>query len=465
MWGPALFVKGLPTQSPDRLSGNSYHSLMTDWPGPHSRELQAERDQFIPRGMASTMPVFAASASGATITDVDGRPYLDFATGISVMNLGHSHPRVTQAILEQARQLVHSGAPVMMSEGYVRLARRLCEITPGQFAKKALLVNSGAEAVENAVKIVRQATGRPAIISFHNSFHGRTLMAMTLTGKVQPYKQNFGPYAPEVYQVPYPYEYRRPAGMAAESLGGACVEAIRQLFKTTVSADRVAGIIVEPVQGEGGFVVPPPDFLPALRQLCTEFQIPLIADEVQTAFGRTGRMFACEHSGLEPDLIVLAKSLGGGLPLAAVVGRAELMDATKPGGLGGTYGGNPVACAAALAVIDVLLAEKLPERGRVLGDRAVARMRGWMDRFSNVGDVRGVGAMVAMELVTNRSTREPAGALTNDVLRHCHAHGLAILKAGLYDNVVRLLFPLTLSDAELERGLDILENGLVTATA
>jgi len=327
------------------------------------------------------------------------------------------------------------------------------------------LVNSGAEAVENAIKVVRQATGRPAIISFHNSFHGRTLMTMTVTGKVTPYRQNFGPYAPEVYQVPYPYEYRRPAGMAAESLGGACVEAIRQLFKTTVGADRVAGILVEPVQGEGGFVVPPPDFLPALRRLCTEQQIPLIADEVQTGFGRTGKMFACEHSGLEPDLIVLAKSMGGGLPLAAVVGRSELMDATKPGGLGGTYGGNPVACAAALAVIDAMLEEKLPERGAKLGARAMARMRGWIDRFPHVGDVRGIGAMVAIELVVDRSTRGPGGDITNQVLRYCHGHGLAILKAGLYDNVVRLLFPLTISDGDLDRGLDILEEGLAAAKA
>ena len=419
----------------------------------------------MPRGMSSAMPVFAASGSGATLTDVDGRTYIDFATGISVMNVGHGHPRVIQAILDQAEQLVHSGAPVMLPEVYVRLARRLCEITPGAFPKKALLVNSGAEAVENAVKVVRQATGRPAIISFHNSFHGRTLMSMTLTGKVAPYRQNFGPYAPEVYQVPYPYEYRRPAGMAAESLGGACVEAVRQLFRTTVGADRVAGILVEPVQGEGGFVVPPPDFLPALRTLCTEYQIPLIADEVQTGFGRTGTMFAIEHSGVEPDLIVLAKSLAAGLPLAAVVGRSELMDAANPGGLGGTFGGNPVACAAALAVIDAMLEEKLPERGATLGDRALARMRGWMERFSKVGDVRGRGAMVAMELVTDRATREPAGPITNDILRYCHAHGLAILKAGLYDNVIRLLFALVISEQELDRGLDILEDALVSVNA
>jgi 4-aminobutyrate aminotransferase/(S)-3-amino-2-methylpropionate transaminase len=410
--------------------------------------------------MSSTMPVFAAAGSGATLTDVDGNKYLDFASGISVMNVGQSHPRVVEAIREQAQRLVHSGGPVMMPAVYLRLARRLCEITPGVFPKKALLVNSGAEAVENAVKVVRQATGRPAIISFHNSFHGRTLMSMTLTGKVAPYKQNFGPYAPEVYQVPYPYEYRRPAGMAAESLGGACVEAVRQLFKTTVSADRVAGILVEPVQGEGGFVVPPPDFLPGLRKLCTDYEIPLIADEVQTGFGRTGRMFAVEHLGIEPDLIVLAKSLGGGLPLGAVVGRSELMDATLPGGLGGTFGGNPVACAAALAVIDVMIDEHLPQRGAHLGERARDRMRAWSERFPQVGDVRGLGAMIAMELVTDRGTREPAGRLTDDVLRYCHGHGLVILKAGLYDNVIRLLFPLTISEQELDRGLDILEEAL-----
>jgi 4-aminobutyrate aminotransferase / (S)-3-amino-2-methylpropionate transaminase / 5-aminovalerate transaminase len=303
------------------------------------------------------------------------------------------------------------------------------------------------------------------VISFHNSFHGRTLMSMTLTGKVAPYRQNFGPWAPEIYQVPYPYEYRRPAGMAAESLGGACVEAVRQLFKTTVPAERVAGILVEPVQGEGGFVVPPPDFLPGLRKLCTEHQIPLIVDEVQSGFGRTGKMFATEHTDVEPDVIVLAKTLGGGLPLGAVVGRSELMDATNPGGLGGTFGGNPVACAAALAVIDVLFDEQLPARGVRLGKHALERMRGWAERFSKIGDVRGIGAMIAMELVTDRATREPAAALTNDILQYCHEHGLVLLKAGLYDNVIRLLFPLVISEPDLNRGLDILEEALTAAAA
>ena len=411
------------------------------------------------------MPVFAATASGASLTDVDGRTYIDFATGISVMNVGHGHPRVVAAIREQAERLVHSGAPVMLPDVYLRLARRLCEITPGAFAKKALLINSGAEAIENAVKIVRQATGRPAVISFHNSFHGRTLMSMTLTGKVSPYRQNFGPWAPEVYQVPYPYEYRRPAGMAAESLGGSCIEAIRQLFKTTVPAERVAGILVEPVQGEGGFVVPPPDFLTGLRRLCNEHEIYLIADEVQTGFGRTGKMFAVEHWGVQPDLMVLAKTLGGGLPLGAVVGRSELMDATNPGGLGGTFGGNPVACAAALAVIDVLIDERLPARGSRMGERALNRMRSWSERFEIIGDVRGLGAMISMELVQDRATREPAAAKTNEILRYCHEHGLVLLKAGLYDNVIRLLFPLVIEEHELDRGLDIVEEALAAVAA
>jgi len=406
------------------------------------------------------MPGFAAAGHGATLTDVDGRTYIDFATGISVLNLGHNHPKVLAAMRQQLQALVHSGAPVMMPEVYVRLARRLCEITPGAFAKKALLLNSGAEAIENAVKIVRQATGRPAIISFHNSFHGRTLLSMTLTGKVSPYKQNFGPYAPEVYQVPYPYEYRRPAGMSAESLGGTAVAAVRDLFRTTVPAERVAGVLVEPVQGEGGFVVPPPDFLPALGRLCQVASIPLIVDEVQTGFGRTGRMFAVEHSQVEPDLVVLAKTLGGGLPLAAVVGRSELMDATAPGGLGGTFGGNPVACAAALAIIDALLEERLPDRAARIGQVALERMRGWMERMPAIGDVRGIGAMVAMELVKGRVTREPDPALTTAILHACHDRGLAILKAGLYDNVIRLLPPLTISDDELRRGLDMLEQSV-----
>jgi 4-aminobutyrate aminotransferase/(S)-3-amino-2-methylpropionate transaminase len=317
-------------------------------------------------------------------------------------------------------------------------------------------VNSGAEAVENAVKIVRQATGRSAIISFHNSFHGRTLMAMSLTGKVHPYKQNFGPYAAEVYQTPYPYAYHDIS--TDDSLA-----ALQTLFASQVPPDRVAGVIVEPVQGEGGFVVPPPDFLPRLAQLLHRLDIPLIADEIQTGVARTGELFAVSHFDVEPDLVLLAKSLGGGLPLAAVVGRAALMDAPAPGGLGGTFGGNPVACAAALAVLEVIERDSICARAREIGAIAIARMRAMQERLACIGDVRGIGAMTALELVDNRSSREPAPALALAVLREAHGRGLALLRAGLYDNVIRLLMPLTISDDELTAGLDILEQSLHAA--
>ena len=410
------------------------------------------------RGMGSTMAGFAHAAEGATLVDADGRRYLDFASGISVTNLGHGHPDVLAAIHAQVDLLINSGGPVMLPDVYVQLCTRLCALAPVRAPARALLVNSGAEAVENAVKIVRQATGRPAIISFHNSFHGRTLMAMSLTGKVHPYKQNFGPYAAEVYQAPYPYSYHDQT--ADESL-----DALQTLFASQVPPDRVAGVIVEPIQGEGGFVVPPPDFLPRLAGLLRELDIPLIADEIQTGVARTGELFAVTHFGVEPDLVLLAKSLGGGLPLAAVVGRAELMDAPAPGGLGGTFGGNPVACAAALAVLEVIERDGICARARQIGAVAIRRMQAMQERFACIGDVRGIGAMTAMELVNNGSSREPAPALTATVLREAHARGLVLLRAGLYDNVVRLLMPLTVSDEELASGLDILEQSLEAANA
>jgi 4-aminobutyrate aminotransferase/(S)-3-amino-2-methylpropionate transaminase len=421
-------------------------------------DLQQQRERSVARGMGSTMAGFAHSAEGATLVDVEGRRYLDFASGISVMNLGHGQPDVLAAIHAQVDRLVHSGAPVMLPDVYVELCTRLCDLAPVSAPARALLVNSGAEAVENAVKIVRAATGRPAIISFHNSFHGRTLMAMTLTGKVHPYKQNFGPYAPEVYQAPYPYPYH-------DLTTDDSLNALQALFASQVSPDRVAGVIVEPVQGEGGFVVPPPDFLPRLARLLRELDIPLIADEIQTGVARTGELFAVSHFGVEPDLVLLAKSLGGGLPLAAVVGRAELMDAPAPGGLGGTFGGNPVACAAALAVLEVIERDGICARARHVGAIAIRRMQAMQERTACIGDVRGIGAMTAMELVHNRSSREPAPALAAAVLREAHARGLALLRAGLYDNVVRLLMPLTISDDELTAGLDILEQSLEAAFA
>jgi 4-aminobutyrate aminotransferase/(S)-3-amino-2-methylpropionate transaminase len=421
-------------------------------------ELQQQRDQFVARGMGSAMAGFARSAAGSTMVDVEGKRFLDFASGISVVNLGHGHPDVVAAIHSQVDRLIHSGAPVMLPDVYVELCARLCALAPVPSPSRAALFNSGAEAVENAVKIVRHATGRPAIISFQNSFHGRTLLAMSLTGKVHPYKQRFGPYAAEVYQVAYPNPYY-------DATTDATLDALRALFVSQVAADRVAGVIVEPVQGEGGFVVPPPDFLPRLAAMLRELDIPLIADEVQTGVGRTGELFAVSHSGIEPDLVLLAKSLGGGLPLAAVVGRADLMDAPDPGGIGGTFGGNPVACAAALAVLDVIERDHICARAQIVGAMAMERMRDMQGRHPCIGEVRGIGAMTAMELVHGGSSREPAPALAASVLREAHARGLALLRSGLYDNVIRLLMPLTIGDEELKAGLDILEQALEAATA
>ena len=421
-------------------------------------ELMVERERYIPRGLASTMKTFSHSASGTIITDVDGREYLDFAGGISVMNVGHGHPRVLAAMHEQLDRMVHPAAQVMMPEGYVQLAGRLCRLAPLRRAAKALLLNSGAEAVENAVKLAHAFTGRDGVISFTGSFHGRTLLAMTLTGKAYPYRQRFGPGAPEVHHVLYPDPYRSPAG--PEGCVTESLDALEKLFKSTIPAKQVAAIIVEPVQGEGGFVVPPNDFLPRLQAVCEEHGILLIADEVQTGFARTGTMFAVEHSGVRADMVVLAKSMGAGMPISAVVGRAEVMDAADPGGLGGTYAGNALACASALAAIDVIEDEGLTRRAREVGDACLLRMRQWQGTYEFIGDVRGLGAMVGMEFVRDRGTKEPDPARTGELLARCHAGGLILLRAGLYDNVVRLMMPLTITDAELARGLDIIEGAL-----
>ena len=445
------------TVSADALGGAA--------PATNTDALQMDRERYLPRGVFTYHPVFPASGSGAHIIDVDGKRYLDFAGGIGTMNVGHSHPRVISAIREQAEQYTHTCAHVLTPPPYIQLAKRLAEVTPGAFAKKTLLVNSGAEAVENAVKIARAATKRTAIIAFENSFHGRTNLALALTGKVRPYRAGFGPFAPDVHPIPYPYCYRCSAGHSSDE--ACCHEwetALERLFLTRVAPEQVAAVLVEPVQGEGGFVVPPTDFLPKLREICTRHGIVLIVDEVQTGFGRTGRMFAIEHSGVEADLVLLAKSLAAGMPLAAVVGRAELMDAPQPGGLGGTYGGNPVACAAALAVLTVFEEEHLVERAQKLGEMALQRMHAWQTRFPLIGDVRGLGAMVAMELVRDREKRTPAAAEAGAILAEARERGLIIIKAGLYDNVIRLLMPLVTSDGDMVEGLDILEAALVTVS-
>ncbi|HEX9131531.1 MAG TPA: 4-aminobutyrate--2-oxoglutarate transaminase [Ktedonobacteraceae bacterium] len=431
-----------------------------DIPGPKSHALMARRHQFVARGVASTMNVFAAKADGAIIEDVDGNQYIDFAGGIGTMNIGHTRPEVTRAIAEQAAKFTHTCFSVMMYEPYIALAERLVKLTPGEFPKKALFFNSGAEAVENAVKIARWATGRSAIIVFDNAFHGRTLMTMTMTSKVKPYKYRFGPYAPEVYRVPFPYPYRM--DMTPQQATEYCIQELERMFIGDVAPDQVAAIIVEPVQGEGGFIVAPPGFLRALKTVCEKHNILFVADEIQSGFCRTGRMFAVEHDGVEPDLMIIAKSMGAGMPISGVVGRAEIMDAPPPGTLGGTYSGNPVACAAALAVLDIYEKEDYAARSREIGHVITKRFLSMQERYPLIGDVRGLGGMAAMELVTDRATKEPDSHAASEVLAAAHHRGLVLIKAGMYDNVLRILVPLCVTDEQLNKGLDIFEAALET---
>jgi 4-aminobutyrate aminotransferase/(S)-3-amino-2-methylpropionate transaminase len=438
--------------------------IRTEIPGPRSRQLMARRNAAVPRGLAHATPVFAESADAALVTDVDGNVFLDFAGGIGVMNVGHSDPHVVDAVREQALRLMHTCFSVAPYEGYVALAERLAALTPGTFPKKTLLVNSGAEAIENAVKIARHATGRPGVMCFEDGFHGRTMLALSLTSKVTPYKTGFGPFAASILRVPYAYCYRCEYGLRYPECAFACVSSLEEQFKRHADPQTIAAVVVEPILGEGGFVVPPPGYLAELAALCRRHGILVIADEVQTGFGRTGRMFACEHDGLEPDLLVTAKSLAAGLPLAAVIGRAELMDSPIEGGLGGTYAGNPLACAAALAVLDRFASGDLLERSEAIGVRIEARARAWARDFRLVGDVRRRGAMVGVELVRSRESREPAKRETEEVVRLACERGVLLIAAGTFGNVVRFLTPLVISDDALDEGLEVM-TGCMAAVA
>lgn len=424
-------------------------------PGAESRKLMARRQEFVARGVASTMNVFVAKADGATIEDVDGNRFIDFAGGIGTMNIGHTRPEVTRAIAEQAEKFTHTCFSVMMYEAYIELAERLTKLMPGDFPKKALFLNSGAEAVENAVKIARYATGRPAILVFDNAYHGRTLMTMTMTAKVKPYKYRFGPFAPEVYRAPFPYAYRM--NMTPEEASRFSLQEIERMFVGEVAPDQVAAVVIEPVQGEGGFMIAPPGFLRDLKALCEKHGILFIADEIQTGFCRTGKMFAVEHDGVVPDMLLIAKSMGAGMPISGVIGRADLMDAPPPGMLGGTYSGNPVACAAALAVLDIYEKEDLATRSQEIGKIVLDRFTQLQERHAFIGEVRGQGGMVAMELVKNRATKEPDAQTTTEILAAAHQRGLILIKAGMYDNVIRVLVPLCITDEQLQQGLAILD--------
>ncbi len=438
--------------------------LRTAIPGPASRALLARRRAAVPRGVPAVTSIAVVHAEGAVLTDADGNRLIDFAGGIGVVNTGHRHAGVVEAVRHQLDRYTHLCFPVSTYEPYVELAERLNRLTPGDHEKRTFFVNSGAEAVENAVKVARAFTGRPAVVCFEHGFHGRTNLTMALTSKVMPYKKGFGPFAPEVYRIPFPYCYRCPARPAGGPARGRCCMAdsayFERLFAATVDPESVAAIVMELELGEGGFVPAPLEYVQALAGFARRHGMLFVADEIQTGFGRTGRLFASEHYGLVPDLITTAKSLAGGLPLAAVTGRADVMESVQVGGLGGTYGGNPLACAAAIAVLDAIESERLPERAQRLGDRIRARFCEWASRWPCIGDVRGLGAMIGMELVSDRTGRAPDQALTTRLLAAALARGVVLLSAGTYGNVIRVLAPLTIEDEVLEEGLAALGDAL-----
>ncbi len=440
--------------------------LVTEVPGPKSRALLARRAQAVPRGVPAVTPIAVVQADGAVVTDADGNRLIDFGGGIGVVNTGHRHPSVVAAVRAQLDRFAHVCFPVSTYEPYVALAERLNRVTPGSHAKRTFLLNSGAEAVENAVKVARAFTGRQAVVCFEHGFHGRTNLALALTSKVMPYKKGFGPFAPEIYRIPFPYCYRcgEADGQADRRTGGRCCmasrERLEQIFASTVDPDSVAAIIMELELGEGGFVPAPKEYVDALAAFALDHGILFIADEIQTGFGRTGKLFACEHYGLVPDIIITAKSLAGGLPLAAVTGRAEILEAPQPGGLGGTYGGNPLACAAALAVLEAMEGEQLPARAARMGDRIRARFCQWATRHACIGDVRGLGAMIGMELVQDRQSKTPDKMLTVRLQAAALERGVILLSSGTYGNTVRILAPLSISDEIMDEGLNAVEEAL-----
>jgi len=430
--------------------------VQTDIPGPRSRDVLERLHASVASPLALTFPVVAAEGRGAALTDIDGNVFIDFAGGVGCLNVGHSHPRVVTAAQEQLERFSHTDYTVVPYEVYAELSERLLRLSPFTGPAKAAFFNAGTEAVENAVKFARAYTGRPAVIAFEGAFHGRTLLSLSLTSKTHPYKAGLGPFAPEVYRVPFANDYRGPSAVDA-------LAALERAFATLVAPENVAAIVVEPVQGEAGFIVAPPEFLAGLRAICDRYGIVFVCDEVQTGFARTGKFFAIEHYGIEPDLITVAKSIAAGLPLSGVLGTAEIMDAPGDGGVGGTYVGNPVAQAAALAVLDVIEDEGLCARAAAIGETMRARMESWQARFPEVGDVRGLGAMLAIELVRDPETKEPAAEAATRVQEEALKRGLLLLKAGVQGNCIRVLTPLVISDGELAEALDVWEEALAAA--
>jgi len=435
--------------------------LVTPVPGPKSLELQARKTAAVSAGVSTGLPTYIVAGQDGILVDADGNHLIDFGSGIAVTNVGNGNPRVIEAVQAQIAQLTHTCFMVTPYEGYVAVAEKLNELTPGDHAKRSALFNSGAEAVENAVKVARHFTGRQAVVVFDHAYHGRTNLTMAMTAKNMPYKNKFGPFASEMYRVPMAYPYRWPGGpKACES---DAFDYVTSQIHAQVGEENTAAVIIEPIQGEGGFIVPPAGFLRELAGWCQDNGILFIADEVQSGFCRTGDWFACDHEGVVPDLITTAKGIAGGMPLAALTGRADIMDAVHPGGLGGTYGGNPVACAAALAAIETMAADNLAARARAIGEKLTAGLNALAETYEQVGEVRGRGAMIAMELVEDRETKTPAAALTAAINKACHNRGLVSLTCGTYGNVFRFLPPLTISDALLDEGLALLGEAFAEA--
>jgi len=429
--------------------------IRTEVPGPRSREIVERKERVVAAPLSLVHPVVAAEGRGATLTDVDGNTFIDLTGGVGCLNVGHSHPRLVEAAQEQLARFSHTDFTIVPYEVYVELAERLIAVAPITGPAKVAFFNAGTEAIENSIKFARSYTKRPAVVVFEGAFHGRTLLAMTMTSKTHPYKAGLGPFAPEVYRVPFPHEYR---GISVD----AALKALRRAFITQVAPETVAAIVMEPVLGEGGFVAAPTEFVQGVREICDEHGIVFVADEVQTGFGRTGKMWAMQHHGVEPDLMVVAKSIAGGLPLSGVVGRAEIMDAPPDSAIGGTYVGNPVAQAAALAVLDIFEDEELVARAAAIGETIRARMLSWQERWPAIGDVRGLGAMLAIELVRDPETKEPAPERATAVIEEAFRNGLLLIKSGTDGNCIRVLTPLVITDAELDEALGVWEDALAT---
>jgi 4-aminobutyrate aminotransferase / (S)-3-amino-2-methylpropionate transaminase / 5-aminovalerate transaminase len=435
-------------------------NLNTAIPGPKSQNLLERRKRVIPKGISNGCTAFVHKAKGALVEDIDGNTFIDFAGAIGTVNVGHSHPRVVKALQKQAGDFIHTSFNVMMYESYIQLAEKLTELAPGDFPKQAAFFNSGAEAVENAVKIARKYTKRQGIVSFTRGFHGRTLMTMTMTSKVKPYKYGFGPFAPEVYKAPYPYVYRKPEGMSDADYCLFMIEQFEHFLVSEVAPETIAAVVMEPVQGEGGFIIPDQAFVQRVYDICKQYGIVFVADEIQTGFGRTGRYFAMEHFGVAPDLITISKSMGAGMPISGVIGREEIMNVAEPGELGGTYAGSPLGCQAALAVLDIFETENINQRAENIGQKVMDTFRRLSARFEEVDGVRGLGAMCAFEIVKDKQSKTPDKDTAAKIIKEATSKGLLILGAGVFGNVIRLLMPLTIENEQLEEGLTILEDSI-----